>query len=104
VYLRVEMLPDIGVVGGSFQLFPRRSRIRRLEALVVDNPSAGNYEELADLYFEDGKYTRARESYNRAISTRTDSPDPFYRRALCALKLGDYASAIPDLQHVIAKD
>ena len=104
IYICVEMLPDIGMVGRSFQVFPRRSRIRRLEALVLDNPSAGNYEELADLYFEDGKYARARESYNRAISTRTDSPDPFYRRALCELKMGDFAAAIPDLQHVLAKD
>lgn len=104
IYICVEMLPEIGMVGRGFQVFPRRSRIRRLEALVLDNPSAGNYEELADLYFEDGKYQKARDCYNRAISTRTDSPDPFYRRALCELKLGEYAAAVPDLQYVIAKD
>jgi hypothetical protein len=104
IYICVEMLPEMGMLARSFQVFPRRSRIRRLEAIVIDNPSAGNYEELADLYFEDGKYGRARERYNRAISTRTDSPDPFYRRALCDLKLGDYGAAVTDLQHVIAKD
>jgi hypothetical protein len=104
IYICVEMLPEIGMVGRSFQVFPRRSRIRRLEALVLDNPSAGNYEELADLYFEDGKYQKARDCYNRAISTRTDSPDPFYRRALCELKLGDYVAAVPDLQHVLTRD
>ena len=104
IYICVEVLPDIGMLGRSFQVFPRRSRIRRLEALILDNPSAGNYEELADLYFEDGKYARARDAYNRAISARTDSPDPFYRRALCELKLEDYAAASADLQHVVCKD
>jgi tetratricopeptide (TPR) repeat protein len=72
--------------------------------MVLDNPSAGNYEELADLYFEDGKYASARECYNRSISTRTDSPDPFYRRGLCELKLEDYPAAVADLQHVVSKD
>ncbi|HVH88189.1 MAG TPA: tetratricopeptide repeat protein [Terriglobales bacterium] len=104
IYICVEVLPEMGMLARIFQVFPRRSRIRRLEAIVLDNPSAGNYEELADLYFEDGKYARARECYNRAISTRTDSPDPFYRRALCELKLGDYPAAVSDLQHVVSKD
>lgn len=104
IYICVEMLPEMGMLVRSFQVFPRRSRIRRLEAVILDNPSAGNYEELGDLYFEDGKYAKARECYNRSLSSRTDSPDPFYRRALCELKLEDYSAAIDDLQHVIAKD
>ena len=104
IYICVEVLPEMGMLARSFQVFPRRSRIRRLEGLVLDNPSAGNYEELADLYFEDGKYNRARDCYNRSISTRTDSPDPFYRRALCELKLGDYPAAVGDLQLVVNKD
>ncbi|HWC17134.1 MAG TPA: tetratricopeptide repeat protein [Terriglobales bacterium] len=104
IYICVEVVPEAGMLARTFQVFPRRSRIRRLEMLILDNPSAGNYEELADLYFEDGKYARAREGYDRAISTRTDSPDPFYRRALCELKLEDYTAAVADLQHVIAKD
>jgi hypothetical protein len=104
IYICVEVLPELGMLAQSFQVFPRRSRIRRLKAMVLDNPSAGNYEELADLYFEDGKYASARECYNRSISTRTDSPDPFYRRGLCELKLEDYPAAVADLQHVVNKD
>ena len=104
IYICAEVLPEAGMLARTLQVFPRRSRIRRLEALILDNPSAGNYEELADLYFEDSKYARARECYDRAISTRIDSPDPFYRRGLCALKLGDYAAAVADLQHVVSKD
>lgn len=104
IYICVEVLPEMGMLVRTFQVFPRRSRIRRLEAMILDNPSAGNYEELGDLYFEDGKYAKARESYNRSLSSRTDSPDPFYRRALCELKLEDYPAAVSDLEHVISKD
>ena len=104
IYICIEVLPEMGMLARSFQVFPRRSRIRRLEAVILDNPSAGNYEELGDLYFEDGKYLRAKESYDHSISSRTDSPDPFYRRALCELKLEDYPAAIVDLQHVVEKD
>jgi hypothetical protein len=104
VYIIAEMVPDLGLLRGSFQVFPRRKRIKELEAMVLDNPSAGNYEELADLYREDGKFARARECYNKAISTRTDSPDPFYRRALCALELGDGAAAVEDLERAVRFD
>jgi hypothetical protein len=104
IYICFEVLPEAGMLAQGFQVFPRRGRIRRLEAVVLDNPAAGNYEELADLYFEDKKYARARECYTKSISSRTDSPDPFYRRALCELKLGDYPAAVTDLQFVVAKD
>ncbi len=104
VYICFEVIPEAGMLAQGFQVFPRRSRIRRLQAVVIDNPSAGNYEELADLYLEDGRYAQARECYSRSISSRTDSPDPFYRRALCELKLGDYPAAVGDLQFVVEKD
>jgi hypothetical protein len=104
VYIFVEVLPDFGLLRQSFRVFPRRRRIRELEAIVLDNPSAGNYEELADLYLEEGKYTRARECYDKAISSRTDSPDPFYRRGLAEIELGDFAAAVPDFERATAKD
>ena len=104
VYIFVEVLPDLGLLRGTLKVFPRRRRIRELEAIVLDNPSAGNYEELADLYLEEGKYERARDCYNKAISSRTDSPDPFYRRGLAEIELGDFAAALPDLERVVAKD
>jgi hypothetical protein len=104
VYIFVEVLPDFGLLRNSFKAFPRRRRIRELEAIILDNPSAGNYEELADLYLEQGQYARARECYNKAISSRTDSPDPFYRRSLAEIELHDFAAAVPDLEHVVAKD
>src|ERR1041385_4612049 len=104
VYIFVEVLPDFGLLRQSFKVFPRRRRIRELEAIILDNPSAGNYEELADLYLEEGKYIRARDCYNKAISSRTDSPDPFYRRGLAEVELGDFAAALPDLERVVTKE
>jgi hypothetical protein len=104
VYIAAEVLPDMGLLRQSFRAFPRRRRIRELEAAILDNPSAGNYEELADLYLEEGKFTRARQCYDKAISSRTDSPDPFYRRAIAEIELKDFQAAIPDLERVVSRD
>lgn len=104
LYLLLEALPDLGLLRESARVFPRRSRIRELEAAIRDNPSAGNYEELADLYMDDGRFADARECYNRALSSRPDSLDPYCRRAVCAVQMGDYKIAIPDLERVVAAD
>jgi hypothetical protein len=104
VYLAVEALPDLGLLGQSFQVFPRRKRIRELEAAIHDNPSAGNYEELGDLYMDDHKWVAARAAFDKAIAARADTPDPFYRRGVCALQLGDPAAAVPDLERVVDKE
>lgn len=104
IYLLVEALPDLGLLRQSFKVFPRRKRIRELEAAVLDNPSAGNYEELADLYMEDGRFAKARTCYDRAISNRSDSPDPFYRRGVCEIELGDFPAAVSDLERVVHAD
>ncbi len=47
---------------------------------------------------------KARDAYNRAISARTDSPDPFYRRAIAEIELGDFAAAVPDLERATNAD
>jgi hypothetical protein len=104
IYLFVEALPDLGLVGQSFKVFPRRKRINELLANLRDNPSAGNYEELGNLYMDDGKLQLAREAFNRAITARADTLDPFYRRGVCAILLGDAAAALPDLERVVSKE
>ncbi len=104
VYLLVEALPDIGLLGESFKVFPRRKRIGQLEAIIRDNPSPGNYEELGDLYMDDGKIPQAREAFDKAIAARADTPDPFYRRGACAIQMGDFAAAVPDLERVVTKE
>jgi len=104
IYIAAEVIPDAGLMRQSFKAFPRRRRIRELQAAILDNPSAGNFEELADLYLEEGQFARARECYDKAISARTDSPDPFYRRGIAEIELGDFTAAVPDLERVVQKD
>jgi hypothetical protein len=103
-YIVAEVVPDVGLLRGTFHGFSRRKRIKELEAAIIDNPSIGNYEELGDLYLDDGKYTKARECFDRVISPRTESADPFYRRALAAIELGDFQSAADDLAKVVKID
>jgi hypothetical protein len=104
VYIAVEVLPDFGLLRESVKVFPRRRRIRELEAIILDNPAPGNYEELADLLLEEKKYARARECFDKSISARTDSPDPFYRRGICEIELQDFPAAVADLERVVNKD
>lgn len=104
VYIIVEVLPELRAGQTSSGWMVKRKRIRELEAAVLDNPSAGNYEELADLHLQDNNYARARECFDRAISSRTDLPDSFYGRAICSLHLDDIQKAIPDLEKVLAMD
>jgi hypothetical protein len=104
IYIVVEVIPDAGLLRGSFQVFPRRRRIRELEGAIRDNPSAGNFEELGQLYLDDRDFSRARACYDRSIAQRTDSVDPFYRRGLAEIELGDFTAAVPDLERAIESD
>jgi hypothetical protein len=103
IYLAVEALPEL-TDPGAFRFVARGSRKRELEAAVIDNPSAGNYEELGQIYLDEGKWSKAKEAYDHAISSRTDSIDPFYRRAVAEVELGEFATAVRDLELVITKD
>jgi len=103
-YILMEVVPDLGLLRQSFEGFGRRNRIGRLEAVVLENPSVGNYEELADLYLDEGKFARARECYDKAISSHADYPDPIYRRGIAEIHLGDFAAAVKDLEYVTSRD
>src|ERR1700726_3245008 len=101
IYIVAEVVPDAGLLSTSFQAFPRRRRIRELERAILDNPSAGNYEELGLLYLDDGDSARARACYDKAISSRTDRSDPFYRRGIAEVELEDFRAAVPDLERAV---
>jgi len=102
-YILIEVIPDVGLLRGAFQVFPRRKRIKELEGLILDNPSIGNYEELGDLLLDDQQFARARECFDRVLA-REDSIDPLYRRALCAIALKDLPAAAADLEKVTIRD
>ncbi len=112
-YLLVEVAPDARLLGGIFQGFGRRSRMPKLELEILDNPSAGNYEELGELNLEEKRYAKAREAFAKAIeaygarkanASAADTLHSYYGRAKSALGLGDYTGAIPDLERVARAD
>ncbi len=104
VYIVVEVIPDAGLLRGSFQVFPRRRRIQELERTILDNPSAGNYEELGLLYLDDGNFARpANVTTKRFLRGRT-MWIPFYRRGIAEVELGDFAAAVPDLERAVSSD
>ncbi len=67
VYLAVEALPEL-TDPGAFKFVSRGSRKRELEAAVVENPSAGNYEELGQIYLDEQNGPR--------LKTPTTTPSP----------------------------
>lgn len=103
-YFLIEGLPDFRNVQRTLRGPARRKRINILRGLVIQNPSAGNYEELGELLLEEKRYREARDAFDRALSARTDSIDPFYRRGIAEFELRDDEAAVTDLRRVIAAD
>jgi len=104
VYIVVEVVPDLGLLRQVFDAHGRRKRISMLEALVVENPASGNYEELGDLYLDEQKYLRAKECYDKAISSRNTDLDPIYRRGIAEVHLSDFGAAVADLELVTSRE
>lgn len=104
VYIAAEIIPDMALLKGSGDPFARRRRIHQMEAEVAANPSAGNLEDLGDLYLDNKNYRAAKELFDKAISRRTDSAHPFYRRGQAELALGMNAEALADLEEVVRRD
>lgn len=104
VYIFMEVIPDLGLLRQSFDAFGRRQRIALLEQTVRDNPAPANYEELADLNLEQGHYAKAREWYDKVLASRPEDMDPRYRRGVANIHLGDFSSAVPDLEFVVSRE
>jgi len=104
VYIAAEVIPDAGLLRQGFRVFPRRSRIKQLQAMVELNPAPANLEELGALYLEAKKYREAKDAFDRAINSRADSIDTFYRRGLAEMELKEYPEAIADFERVVQKD
>ncbi|MGD0097361.1 MAG: tetratricopeptide repeat protein [Terracidiphilus sp.] len=104
LYFIFVALPDLKSTSSVFHGVSRGKRIGQLEFAVLDNPSAENYEELGDLYMQQGNLVQARAAFDKAIAAPYSTLDSSYRRALCAIQLGDVPAAVPDLERVIAKE
>jgi hypothetical protein len=103
IYLAIEWLPEL-FDPGAFRFVERGRRLREVEANIRQNPSAGNYEELGLLRLDKGDWAGARACFDRALAQRTDSLDPFYRRGLAEVELGEFDAARADLEHVVTSD
>jgi hypothetical protein len=53
---------------------------------------------------DDGNFAQARAAFDKSVAARADTLDPFYRRGVCAIQLGDAAAALPDLERVVSKE
>jgi hypothetical protein len=105
IYLLIEAAPDLTFLSQqSARGFSRRKRMRELETLVQVNSAVGNFEELGDLYMDEGHLPQAHAAFDKAIEGGSTTLDPFYKRGACAVLMGEAAPAIPDLEHVVAKD
>lgn len=104
VYIAVEMVPDLGLLRHVYDALGRRKRIRMLEAVVLENPASGNYEDLGDLYLDEQQFARAKECYDKAIGPRTTHLDPIYRRGIAEINLGSFTAAAADLETVTARE
>ena len=104
VYIVVEVVPDLGLLRQVYDAIGRRKRIKMLEALVLENPASGNYEELGDLYLDEKNFRRAKECYDKAISPRSVHLDPVYRRAIASINLGEFDAAVTDLEVVTSRE
>src|SRR5260370_2265862 len=103
-YFLIEGLPDLSNLQRTLRGPARRKRINTLRALVMQNPSAGNYEELGELLLDDKRYREARQAFDRALAVRTDSIDPFYRRGIAEFELREDEAAVADLRRVTEAD
>src|SRR5260221_14144615 len=63
VYMAAEIVPDAEFLRGSLNALSRRRRGRELETIILDNPSIGNRDGLADLYLAEGGFAAAGHLY-----------------------------------------
>jgi hypothetical protein len=103
-YLIVEVLSEADLLRAALERRARKTRIADVEARVRENPSIANLEELGELYWDEKDYAKARDAFNRAVGTGTDTSRTFYRRGQCSLELGEAATAVPDLEYAVRTD
>ncbi len=104
IYIIAEVIPDAPLLRGVMHGHSRKSRIAQVEALIADNPSIANFEELGELYYDQKDFAHAKEAFDRAIAARADATRTFYLRGRCEIELQDYAAAVADLERVVRSD
>jgi hypothetical protein len=104
IYIFAEVVPDFDLARSSFQRYGRRSGIGLAEATVRENPSVANLEDLGELYWDQGRYPKAREAFDRAVATGAAAPRTFYLRGQCEMQLSDFPAAVRDFEDSVRSD
>ena len=104
IYIFAEVVPDFDLARAGIQRYGRGSRIAIAEAAVRENPSVANLEDLGELYWDQGRYAQARETFDRAIAIRADVPRTFYLRGQCEMHLRDFDAAVRDFEESVRGD
>jgi len=98
--------PAGGRSGVSFELpgAKTRRRIKELETRIYNLDHARDHLDLADIYFEQGKYAKAEASYRAALQRDGEDLDTKAHLGRCLLQLNRPAEARPLLESVLTAD
>jgi len=81
-----------------------RRRIKELESRIHHLDKARDHSDLADLYFSQGKLTKAEASYRRALERDPEDDDTISHLGQCLLRQGKAAEAKPLLEKILKSD
>ena len=104
VYIFVEVVPDVRLLHAAYQVFPRRKRIKQLEAVRCSTTRRSAISRSSATCCSTTGSTRGRASASTRCWRDRMRIDPLYRRALASLALDDVAAAAKDLEQVTARE
>ncbi len=81
-----------------------RRRIRELQAKIHHLDNAQHHLQLGDVFFQQGKFDKAEQSYREALQRDGDDPDIRAHLGQCLLRLGKANEALELLQKVAQQD
>lgn len=81
-----------------------RRRIRELQAKIHHLDNAQHHLQLGDVFFQQGKFDKAEQSYREALKRDGEDPDIRAHLGQCLLRLGKADEALELLQKVAQQD
>ncbi len=81
-----------------------RARLRQIQDRIYHLDHARDHLDLADLYFQDGKYAKAELSYRESLKRDPSDTDAIAHLGQCLLRLKRPAEARPLLEQALSMD
>lgn len=79
--------------------------LRQIDTLLMNHPDyTPAYLTLTDIYYHQGKLSKALENINRAIELSPLDIPPYIDRGIIRYQLNDFQGAMSDYNHVLSKD